>query len=188
MAQAMEHCERPWWKRPPVWFIAIAAVALLIFVGVQIETASKAAPILYSVFLDQLDAGNVASVTFQGTEIHGRFKVSAGNAQRDMFRTRAPDFGDPGLIPELRKQRVPINVAAPSGWSWLLGRMPWPMLVFLAVALIAGVVRLVRGGKSGTPAATHPMRPIMERLLGLSSTERQVEKPPEYQSNKQKSR
>lgn len=25
----MEHCHRPWWKRPPVWFIAIAAVLLL---------------------------------------------------------------------------------------------------------------------------------------------------------------
>ena len=30
MTHAMEHCQRPWWKRPPVWFIAIAAVLLLI--------------------------------------------------------------------------------------------------------------------------------------------------------------
>ena len=31
-------------------------------------------PMPYSTFLDQLEAGNVASVTFQGTEIDGRLK------------------------------------------------------------------------------------------------------------------
>jgi hypothetical protein len=25
----MQHCDRPWWKRPPTWFIAIAVLALI---------------------------------------------------------------------------------------------------------------------------------------------------------------
>jgi hypothetical protein len=24
----MKHCDRPWWKRPPVWFIAIVVLVL----------------------------------------------------------------------------------------------------------------------------------------------------------------
>jgi hypothetical protein len=148
MAQAMEHCDRPWWKRPPVWFIAIVVVLLLIVAWMQIETAGKAAPVPYSAFLDQLEAGNVASITFQGTEIQGRFKKSAGSTQADTFSTRVPDFGDPALIPELHKQHVAINVSAPSRWTSVLARIPWPMLVFLGVVLVAGVVRLMRGGKA----------------------------------------
>jgi hypothetical protein len=53
MTQAMEHCHRPWWKRPPVWFIAIAVVlALVIGIGTEIETTGKSAATAYSVFLD----------------------------------------------------------------------------------------------------------------------------------------
>ena len=190
MTHAMEHCQRPWWKRPPVWFIAIAAVLLLIVVGTQIKTAGKAAPTPYSAFLDQLEAGNVASVTFRGTEIHGRFKRSADSAQHDTFTTRVPDFGDPALIPELRKQHVEINVSAPSPWTSVLARIPWPMLVFLGVVLVAGLVRLVRGGKaqSGSGAPIHPMHGMVGLVSRLFAKPHQVESPPEHESNERKSR
>ncbi|OGP20373.1 MAG: hypothetical protein A2038_01245 [Deltaproteobacteria bacterium GWA2_57_13] len=190
MTHAMEHCQRPWWKRPPVWFIAIAAVLLLIVVGTQIKTADKAAPTPYSAFLDQLEAGNVASVTFRGTEIHGRFKRSADSAQHDTFTTRVPDFGDPTLIPELRKQHVAINVSAPSPWTSVLARIPWPMLVFLGVVLVAGLVRLVRGGKaqSGSGAPIHPMHGMVGLVSRLFAKPHQVESPPEHESNERKSR
>ena len=179
MTQAMEHCQRPWWKRPPVWFIAIAAVLLIIVVGTQIETAGKAAPTPYSAFLDQLEAGNVASVTFQGTEIQGRFKRPADSAQRDIFSTRVPDFGDPALIPELRKQHVAINVSAPSPWASVIARVPWPMLVFLGVVLIAGLVRLARGGRahSGSGVPMHPMHGMVGLVSGLFAKPHQVERP-----------
>lgn len=72
MPHAMQHCHRPWWKRPPVWFIAIVALSpLAVFV---IEQSEKAPRTPYSVFLDQLEVGNVTSVTFQGTQIDGRYK------------------------------------------------------------------------------------------------------------------
>ena len=189
MTPVMEHCDRPWWKRPPVWFIAIAAVLLLIVVGTQIEKTAKAVPTSYSAFLDQLEAGNVASVTFQGTEIQGRFKRPADSAQRDTFSTRVPDFGDPALIPELHKQHVAINVSAPSPWTSLLTRIPWPMLVFLVVVLIAGLVRLIRGGKaqSGTVAPMHPMQGMVGLVSGLFAKPHQVESPPEHESNERRS-
>ena len=64
MTHEMKHCDRPWWKRPPVWFIAIAVAVLLIVVGAEFETAGKPVSTPYGAFLDQVEAGNVASVTF----------------------------------------------------------------------------------------------------------------------------
>jgi len=146
-----------------VWFIVIVAVLLLV-VAVM-EQTGKRATTPYSAFLDQVEAGNIASVTIQGTEIAGRFKhplvdsPSGGTAQSDSFHTRVPDFGDPGLIPELRRQHVAIDVKSPSAWTWVLGRVPWPMLIFVGAILIAGLVRLARGGKAQSgSAAPHCQR------------------------------
>jgi ATP-dependent Zn protease len=180
MTQTIAHCDRPWWKRPPTWFIAIAALLLAIFVIV--ETYGRAPTTPYGEFLDQLAAGNVAGVTLQGTEINGRFKQpvgdtsSSGAAQRDVFRSRVPDFGDPTLIPELRKQKVAIDVLAPSAWTWLLGRVPWPMLAILAVVLVAAFTRMLRGGpvvpgSAGSAIPGHGMGPI-GTLTGLFARER----------------
>jgi len=111
MPHDMKHCGRPWWKRPPVWVIAIAAVLLLIGVGVDFSTGGRASPMAYGVFLDQLEAGTIASVTIRGTEIRGRFKQPPNSPPREPFDTWAPDFGDPALIAELRKQHVAIEVS-----------------------------------------------------------------------------
>jgi ATP-dependent Zn protease len=154
-----------------VWFIVIAAVLLL---GVAVmEQTGKRPAMPYGAFLDQVEAGNVASVTFHGMEISGQFKhpldnpPSGGAAQRDSFRSCVPYFGDPTLIPELRKQHVAIDVTSPSAWSWLLGHVPWPMLIFVGAILVAGFVRLMRGEKAQS-GAVEPMMP-MHGMMGLVS-------------------
>lgn len=178
MIHATQHCQRPWWKRPPVWLIAI--VAALLLAVVVIKQADKRPVTPYGVFLDQVEAGTIASITFQGTEIIGRFKHSldssplSGTAQGDLFHSRVPDFGDPALIPLLRKQHVAIDVASPSAWGWLLGRVPWPMLILVGAMLIAGVVRLMRGGKapSGSAATALPTHGIIGLVSGLFAKQR----------------
>lgn len=193
MPHAMEHCHRPWWKRPPVWFIAIAA-AVLLGVAVVRQTEQPAAT-PYSTFLDQLEAGKIASVTFEGTDIVGRFKPRSDNspssrtAQRDSFRSRVPDVGDPTLIPVLRKQRVAIDAASPSAWSWLLGRVPWPMLIFVGLMLVIGFIRLLRGGKAqaGSTAPTLPAHGIPGLVSGLFAKQHADENPPARDSDEPKS-
>ncbi len=127
MPHAMEHRHQPWWKRPLVWLIAVAVLATVVFVVV--EESSRPGRTAYGTFLDQLEAGNVASVTFQGTEINGRFKRPLRGEQRDALRSRVPDFGDPALIVELRMQHVAIDVKSPSPWTSMLSRVPWPLLL-----------------------------------------------------------
>ena len=165
------HCTVPWWRRPPVLLLGIAVVALVIFAIVEMAGRPAATP--YGTFLDQLDAGNVASVTLQGTEINGRFKhpvnVAApdGAVPANTFRTRVPDFGDPSLIPELRKQQVAIDVASSSSWTRLLAGIPLPMLLFLGFIVVAAIVRFMRGGKVQSASAM-PMHP-MQGMIGLIS-------------------
>lgn len=189
MTHAIQHCDRPWWKRPPVWFIAIAAVLLLVVAGVEVETAGKVPPTPYGAFLDQLEAGNVASVAFQGTEIHGRFKHPPDGTKRDTFSTRTPDFGDPVLIPELRKQHVAIDVTVPSPWTSVLARIPWPMLAVLGVVLVAGLVRLVRGGKARPGAAVSmPAHGMIGLVSGLFGKQPPAASPPTQNGDEPKSR
>jgi cell division protease FtsH len=164
---AQFHCTRPWYMRPPLWLLGLVVVGLVVF-GV-VDSLGRTAPISYSNFLDQLDAGNVASVTFAGTEIDGRFKhavadtASKGKAQ-ESFRSQVPAFGDPTLLPELRKEHVVINVVSASNWTAWLSRLPWPLVVFLVFILFAGAVRLVRG-RHGPASGGMPMQPPMMRMM-----------------------
>ena len=143
MIEPTQHsCTRAWYMRPPVWVLGVVLMAFAIF-G-TIEMIGRPAAIPYSNFLDQLDAGNVANVTFQGMEIDGHFKhtlnaaVSNSATQADIFRSRIPDFGDPTLIAELRKQQVVIDVVSSSSWTRLLWGLPLPMLLMLGAIVIAG--------------------------------------------------
>jgi ATP-dependent Zn protease len=171
-----------------VWFIAIAVVLLLVGVGIEIAKTGKTAPIPYGAFLDQLEAGTITSVTIQGTEIRGRFKQPPNSVQRDTFSTRAPDFGDPALIPELRKQRVAIEVSAPSPWTSVLTHVPWPMLVFLGVVLVVGLIRLARGGTARLEApSSMPAHGMMGLVSGLFAKQDQAASPPTRDNDEPKS-
>jgi ATP-dependent Zn protease len=183
MAPAMEHCRRPWWKRPPVWFLGILVIVLV--GAVVLEQTGKQAMMPYSTFLEQVEAGRIASVTFNGTEILARLKTPADHrasgsaAPADTIRSRVPDFGDPTLIAELRQQRVAIEVRSPSVWGWLLGRLPWPMLIIVGVVLVAAVVRLLSGGKAPSASATAMMagHGMIGLLSGLFSGQRKADGP-----------
>jgi ATP-dependent Zn protease len=188
-----QHCTRSWYMRPPVWFVGTAVMAVLAFIVFENVGGPAATP--YSTFLDQLEAGNVASVTFQGTQIDGRFKhpltaaTSDGSKQNDTFRSRVPDFGDSSLIPELRKQRVAIDVTSSSQWTSWLGRLPWPMVFILGAILIAALVRLARGGKSpaASPMSMHPMGGMMGLVSSLFGKQ-PAESPPAPESKEAKGR
>jgi FtsH Extracellular len=156
---AHRHCTRPWYLRPPVWVLGVVLLGLAVF-GIM-GAVNRPAAMPYSDFLDQLDAGNVASVTFQGTRINGRFKHAIvapavnGAAPRDTFRTQVPDVGDPTLLPELRGEHVAIGVGSQGlGFgtiailgvlgAFLLGK---PMLLVIAGAFIVGLIGVLRGRK-----------------------------------------
>jgi len=80
---------------------------------------------------------------------------------------------------KVAQQHVAIEVSAPSPWTSVLARIPWAMLVFLGVVLIAGLVRLVRGGKAGSgPAASVPAHGMIGLVSGLFAKRDQATSPP----------
>ncbi len=181
---------RPWWRASRLWWLIAIAVVLGLAVGAVVEKAGRSAAMPYGAFLDQLEAGNVASVTFQGTVIDGRLKhapakePSSGAAQDERFSSRLPDFGDPSLIPELRMLHVAIDVQSPSGWTALFEHLPWPMLAFVVLALAAALVRLMRGSKAGSGSGTpmHPAGGVIGLVAGLFAKKHGDENPAERES------
>ena len=117
----------------------------------------------YSQFLDQLEADNVASVTFRGTEMDVRLRHPlareslAASGQPNTIISRVPDIGDPMLVAELRRQHVVIDVYAPSVWTSLVARVPWAMVLFIGAMMIAGVIKLLRGGRASPRSTTSKM-------------------------------
>jgi ATP-dependent Zn protease len=178
---AKQHCTRAWYMRPPVWVLAVVLLGVAAFGAM--EMIKRPAPITYGDFLNQLDAGNVASVTFTGTQIYGDFKhpveQAATAAPQTNFRSEVPSFGDSTLLLELRKQHVTIDVASSSSWVSWLGRLPWPMVLIIGGVLIAGLVKLMRRDTSsttGSPLPTHPMMGLISGLLGKK--DQQASHPP----------
>jgi cell division protease FtsH len=170
--------------RPPVWALGVILLAAALF-GI-VDMVDQPPTMSYSDFLDQLDAGNVAGVTIKGTQIDGSFKHAVGQAapigtaSQTVFHSQVPDFGDPALMPELRKEHVAIDVVSSSSWTRLLGGLPLPMLLMLGAIVIAGIVKLLRGGKSqlGSNFPMHPMQGMVGLVSGLFSTKDQVGTPP----------
>ena len=184
---AHHHCSRAWYLRPPVWILGLILVGLAVF-GV-VEVTNKPAAVPYSDFLAQLDAGNVASVTFKGTQVDGNFKrpvtqaAAEGTEAQTIFRSKVPDFGDPTLLPELRKERVVVDVVSSSNWASWLGRLPWPLVLIIGAMLIVGLVRFLRGNKAPTGSA-RPTHPIVGMITGLFSKKNQEAGHPESDATK----
>ena len=174
-AEGPQGLHHSWWQAATIWWWAGLGIVLAMLAVVVFEKAAKPPLTPYSMFFEQLEAGKIASVAFQGIEIAGTFKhrvevtPASATEPHDSFRSRVPDFGDSGLMPELRKQHVVITVGSPSQWTRLLAGLPWPMLLFLGAALIAGLVRLLRGGKAqgGSAVTTSPMQGMLGLVSGL---------------------
>lgn len=149
--------------RSVAWILGAVLVALVAFVIIQTIRSPAATP--YSAFLDQLDAGNVAGVTFLGRRIEGRYAkpiavtTSNGQTRRDTFHTQIPELGDAtSLLAELRDKHVAIDVVSSSRWLSWLGQVPWPMVILLLAILIVGLTKLVRR-KSAHSESSSPSHP-----------------------------
>jgi cell division protease FtsH len=116
-------------------FAACGVAGLAIVGGVNLFQARMAAPhadtISYSRFLDDLDRGEVRSVTLSGPRVVG------SRADGHVFRTYAAD--DPDLIRGLRGKGVAITAEPPPGaapsWLSIIGAA-LPTLLFIGVMIV----------------------------------------------------
>ena len=125
---------RPPHKRPSLWVLFAVILALdWLFVLTYQPGVPTRIPVPYSVFVSQVQSGNVATVTAQGSAIQGTLRHSItypaqhGTTSTD-FKTTRPAFADDHLLTELLSRGAVVN-AKPSA----TGQSPW-------VTILGGVL------------------------------------------------
>ncbi|HLH71788.1 MAG TPA: ATP-dependent zinc metalloprotease FtsH [Chloroflexota bacterium] len=118
----------------------------------------------YSQFLDQVNAGNVQSVTISGQAVEGRLKKAipvpgatpvpaATPGQKtqppasDRFSTTLPMTNDPALLPLLEKEGVDISAVDTSNGSWLITILANALPLLLLVGLMLFMGRQLQRGQ-----------------------------------------
>jgi len=151
--------------KPPQW--KIIAILGLFFLAVYILQQFSVTPtkdvrytISYSQFLEQLERGNVTSVTIEDLRLKGEFysetPLSLSEKQEPVqvknFQTTLPKFQGEGLIDQLRKNKVEIHVKESDKtsffWQFIIGILPWVIIIGVWFLIMRGA-RQVGGGAGG---------------------------------------
>jgi cell division protease FtsH len=127
------------------WWILIGLLALNWFVVSLIPDRESRVSVPYTVFREQVQAGNVSEVTSRGDTIQGTFKKEVtypeGSDTKDTdFETERPAFADDGLLQLLIDKNVvvnakPVDEGRPLLQTLLLSFGPVILLVLLFVFL-----------------------------------------------------
>ncbi len=117
-------------------------------------------PISYTQFVEELDAGNIKSVTIKKLQVSGEFiketNVQVSGEKKPViarrFVTSLPSFQGEGLISKLEEKKVTINVEPPQQesivWQILVGVLPWVLIIGVWI-FISRRAQQVQGGAGG---------------------------------------
>lgn len=117
------------------------------------------APVSYTFFLTQVQAGNISEITSTGDRIEGAFTKKVAytptgekkSEQVDRFTTQRPSFADDNLFAQLQSHGVPVNANPPDApapvWQQLLVGFG-PTLLLVALFIWIGR-RMAAGGAGG---------------------------------------
>jgi cell division protease FtsH len=121
--------------------------------------APKQYTINYSQFMEQLNAGNIKSVSIKKLNVGGEFVKEVDiqlqgekkPAKVKYFQTVLPSFQGEGLLSQLREKNVIITVeSAEQGylWSILIGVLPWALIIGFWVLMMRKNQK-IQGGPGG---------------------------------------
>src|SRR5689334_504197 len=158
-------------QRPPRgpntrWLLLILAVGLLalnLWISSQaLQPQGRVQVPYYPTFINQVNAGNVGSISSTGNSIQGTFKKkityppnSSHSQQASEFSTQIPAFANNAQLSQLlQKKHVTINAhPASSGPSFLaellLGFGPTLLLILLFVFIMRRAAAAAGGGAGG---------------------------------------
>jgi cell division protease FtsH len=145
------------WRRFWLIFAALLLANIVISTILQGLSQPQSVTIPYNVFIAQVDAGNVVSITATGDSITGTARKAisvAGQPKATNFVTQRPSFASDNLEAELLKQKVsilaePPNPPAPVWETLLLDFGPTLLLVFGFIYLMRRSAALAGGGAGG---------------------------------------
>jgi cell division protease FtsH len=131
-----------WLKRNLFWLILLVVVPwILFFVWSPSLGSGGAEPVSYTLFVDQVKAGNVASVTLSDNAVTGDFKHPVRSDQAGQtstkFTTNIPNLNSENTVPLLEASNVKVNVAnSNAGSFWINLLLSWGPILLLIAAFI----------------------------------------------------
>jgi cell division protease FtsH len=151
--------------RSPQWRAIIVSILvfIILFVWTQYFTPSGPAryDVNYSQFLDQLNAGNIKSVSIRKLQVSGEFTKevnitfpgSKNAVAVKYFQTYLPSFQGEGLLSELEKKGVVITVEPAEEkslfWQFVAGILPWVLIIGVWMLIMRRAQQQIQGGPGG---------------------------------------
>ena len=148
----------------PQWKIITAVLAAILFIYLWSQVGNLAVPeyhdISYSEFMEQLNTGNVLSVTIKDLQVKGELKkdisiIPAAKQQAvniKFFKTFLPSFQGEDLLSALSAKNVMINVESREQmspfWQFIVGLLPWVLIIGIWIFIMRGAQK-VQGGPGG---------------------------------------
>ena len=129
-------------KTALLWVVIIVLVFLLWSLFQQTKGTTE--EMLFSDFLNHVEAGRVESVIIRGEEIRGELKTAAPAGSPE-FRTLAHTSYD-GLVPFLREKNVKFKVEEKRDSSFFTALMTWAPVLFLIGLWIFFMRQMQAGG------------------------------------------
>lgn len=124
-----------------VLWLVIAGVLVFVFSNFGQQSSTK--PLVYSEFVQAVSNGEVKKVKIDGQTISGE-KLNG-----EHFETVRPPVTDPDLMPELMKNKVVVEGAAPEQQSVWIQILVASAPVLIIVLLFMFVMRQMQGGGGG---------------------------------------
>src|SRR5271165_2385056 len=127
------------WRRNLIWIILLLIVPWGIFLFWQANTNSSGAePVSYSLFIKEVEAGNVASVSLDSNSVTGTFKTSVasdeGSGSSAKFTTTVPALNE-STVNTLLKYGVKTTAVSDNNSIWLTLLLQWGPFLLLAVII-----------------------------------------------------
>ncbi|MFI5294512.1 MAG: ATP-dependent zinc metalloprotease FtsH [Thermodesulfovibrionales bacterium] len=151
--------------RSPQWRASIVALLVFIILFVWAQYFTPTGPeryeINYSLFFEQLNAGNIKSVSIRKLQVNGEFikevNITLPGAKKPLavkdFQTYLPSFQGEGLLSELEKKNVVINVEPSEEkslfWQFIIGLLPWVVIIGVWMLIMRRAQQQIQGGPGG---------------------------------------
>ncbi|MBL7048126.1 MAG: ATP-dependent zinc metalloprotease FtsH [Nitrospira sp.] len=142
--------------------LSLIAMALIIYTwGIFLNTeGERQHKISYSMFMEQLEASNIQSVTISDHHLRGILRSSLETITPDgrynmtitHFSTSLPSFQGGELMILLKDKNVEINIESEEQlspfWQFVMGLLPWVLIIGIWIFIMRGAQK-VQGGPGG---------------------------------------